>query len=52
MANRKKDVQITISADKDTREIRVRLEPGEIIVERTPVEPPNQKQGESYERRY
>ena len=52
MANRKKDVQITINADKDTRKIRVKLEPGEIIVELIPVESPNQKQGESYERRY
>ena len=52
MAKRKKDVQITISADKNTREIRVKFGQDEIIVERIPVEPPNQKQGESYERRY
>ncbi len=48
MAKRKKDVQITVYADKDTREIRVKFEPGEIIVERIPVEPPSREEDESH----
>ena len=48
MANKKKDIQITIYADKDTREIRVKLEPGEIIVKRIPVEPPNKQEDEPH----
>jgi len=48
MANRKKDVQITINADKDTREIRVKLGPDEIIVELIPVESPNKQEDESH----
>jgi len=48
MAKNKKDVQITISADNETREIRVRFEPGEIIVERIPFEPPRREEDESH----
>ena len=48
MANRKKDVQITRNADKDTREIRVKLGPDEIIVERIPLEPPNKQEDEPH----
>jgi len=48
MAKNKKDVQITILADKDIREIRVRFEPGEIIVERIPFKPPSREDDESH----
>ncbi len=52
MAKRKKDIQIIVNVDPATREVRIKIRPDEIIVKRIPVEPPNQKQGESYERRY
>jgi len=48
MANRKKDVQIIVNVDPATREVRIKIRPDEIIVERIPVEPPNKQEDESH----
>ena len=44
MARRKKDVQIIVNVDSATREIRIKLGPDGIIIERVPLEPHKQKQ--------
>ena len=48
MAKRKKDIQITVLADQETKEVRVKFEQGEIIVERIPFKPPSREEDEHH----